>query len=74
MVYAVKIKIMGIVSVIALIFLYRYGTAAALFVVILLIWSVYLIGLFCGVFGYSSKAPPYERSHVAHCGARLLLL
>ena len=52
----------------------RYGLAAALFVLIFLMWMVFTTGLFCGVFGYSSKALPYERSHVSQCGARLLLL
>lgn len=53
---------------------HRHGLGIALFVAILLIWTVFLIGLFCGVFGYSSQALPYERSQVSTCGARLLLL
>ena len=31
-------------------------------------------GVFCGVFGYSRNALPYERSSVSHCGAVLLLM
>lgn len=55
-------------------YLYRYGVTAALLATIFLILVIYLMGLFCGTFGYSSKALPYERSCVSHCGAILLLM
>jgi len=38
------------------------------------IWVIYVIGIFCGVFGYSRHAFPFERSSISHCGAILLLL
>ncbi|XP_064383670.1 prominin-1-like isoform X2 [Halichondria panicea] len=53
---------------------YRYIAFVVLFLAIFLIWLVFTIGMLCGVFGYSPKTSPYDRSAVSNCGAKLLFL
>ena len=45
-----------------------------LLVGIALILGVFILGMLCGVYGYSPTNIPFERSDVSNCGARILFV
>lgn len=53
---------------------YRYWVFAGLGIAILVVVGFFLLGLLCGLFGFSNKVHPNERNSVSHAGAICLLL